>query len=61
MEFDENEILNNLHAVIINRKDIEPKRIAEVYEIGKKGADNRKNILVRTNQKKIYPNDACLL
>lgn len=60
MEFDANMILSNIHAVLINRKDIEPERIDELYEIGKKGVDNRKrSLLVRTNQKKIYPNDSC--
>lgn len=60
MEFDANAILNNIHAVLINRKDIEPERIDELYEIGEKGVDNRKrSFLVRNNQKKIYPNDPC--
>ena len=60
MEFDANAILNNIHAVLINRKDIEPERMDELYEIGEKGVDNRKrSFLVRNNQKKIYPNDPC--
>jgi uncharacterized protein YecA (UPF0149 family) len=60
MEFDANAILNNIHAVPINRKDIEPERMDELYKIGEKGVDNRKrSFLMRNNRKKIYPNDLC--
>lgn len=60
MEFDANGILNKLYTVLINSADIELERVDELYELGKKGVDNRKrSFLVRTNQKKIYPNDVC--
>lgn len=60
MEFDANGTLNKLYTVLINSADIESERVDELYELGKKGVDNRKrSFLVRTNQKKIYPNDNC--
>lgn len=60
MEFDTNAILDDIHATLINRNDIESERMDELYQIGKKGVDNRKkSFLLRNNQKKIYPNDLC--
>lgn len=60
MEFDAKGILNNMYAELINRTDIEPERVDELYKLGEEGVNNRKkSFLVRTNQKKIYPNDAC--
>ena len=60
LEFDENEFLNDVCSMFLKKADIEQDRIDELYELGKKGVDNRKkSFLMRTNQKKIYPNDTC--
>lgn len=58
--FDEIGGLDSICVKLLKKKDIEPSRIKELLEIGQKGVANRtKSFLMRTNQKKVYPNDRC--
>lgn len=58
--FDEYENLQDVKHKLLTKEDIPADKISELYQVGVRGAENRKTtFLIRNNQKKIYPNDLC--